>query len=1052
MDSISVTVTVTDAEDTPTFTSLEAVSVAENQVSTSYTAIATNPGLGTLVFSLSGGADQAAFNIDETSGALSFEVASDFENPVDADTNNEYLVDIDVSDGLGGSDSLSLTVTVTDAPEAPVFTSVTSVDVAEGQTDTGYTATATDEEGDDLTFSLSGGADQAAFSIDGASGVLSFAAALDFENPADANTDNEYLVQLSVSDGNEGVDTLSLAVSVTNVAEPPVLTSGTTSSAPENQTETGYTATATGEEGADLSFSLIGGADQADFSIDPDSGVLSFAVAPDFENPADENTDNDYVVEVSVSAGDAGSDSQTVTVSVTDEALLSVEVSYPTDGAELGGASQITVTGNVIDSEDGVVSNDDVQSLFVNDGMVTFEIDDPSRWSINEVAIIEGVNTIDVSLLPAVGDDEINVSQSVFSTTLTSLLEGPVGVVLDTTMNRAFVIDPVSDALIAIDLDNDGAQSLISDANMGDGQSFASPNDLELLDPNTALVIDSNLDALLSVDLTTGDRAVISQIAATAPEGMEVGTGPDFDNPRSVVLDPDEVANRVLVTDVGLGAVLAVDLTSGDRTTVSDDSDFELTEFGTGDAFQTPQEISFANATTLVVIDNGLDALFSVDIPTGDRTIISAMGTGTGMGFNNPQDVVVDGTTYYIADNGSDAIVSVIGMGAGMGNRTIFSDDTTGTGDVFDAPVDLALDTANDRVLVIDSGNADLVSVDLTDGETFGNRTRLTVEEELSAGTGPSFNNPRDIALDTDQSRLLVADAGQDALLAMDFSGTRTIISDNTDAGEPFVAPRSVVLDSANNRALVIDNALDALFEIDLSDGSRSILSQGTTGAATNTVAATDETGSGTEFNNPQDFVISADGTSIYVIDTSIDALLKVDLASGDREIVSQGEIAAGAGNSTGTGPDFDAPQYLVLDEANDRILVVDTGNTVNALFSVNLTDGTRAIISQGETAAGVGNNTGTGSDFSNPQAVALSPDGSMALVVDTNDVILVDLLNGGNREIISSDAIGAGPSITGGQGLVIDADNNRAFVSDTAEGAVFVIELDTGDRALSSK
>lgn len=98
--------------------------------------------------------------------------------------------------------------------QPPSFTSAASTTVPENSGGTIYTATATDPDGDGLTFSLAGGADQAAFRIT-AAGALSFAAAPDFEAPADADGNNIYLVSLGLSDGTTS-DTLGLTVTVTD--------------------------------------------------------------------------------------------------------------------------------------------------------------------------------------------------------------------------------------------------------------------------------------------------------------------------------------------------------------------------------------------------------------------------------------------------------------------------------------------------------------------------------------------------------------------------------------------------------------------------------------------------------------------------------------------------------------------------------------------------------------------------------------------------------------------------------------------------------------------
>ncbi|MBU2958958.1 SdrD B-like domain-containing protein [Paracoccus sp. 1_MG-2023] len=59
-------------------------------------------------------------------------------------------------------------------------------------------------------------------------------------------------------------------------------------------------------DGDTLSFSLAGGEDAALFEINPDTGVLTFKSAPDYENPADKNGDNLYKVIVAVDDGKGG--------------------------------------------------------------------------------------------------------------------------------------------------------------------------------------------------------------------------------------------------------------------------------------------------------------------------------------------------------------------------------------------------------------------------------------------------------------------------------------------------------------------------------------------------------------------------------------------------------------------------------------------------------------------------------------------------------------------------------------------------------------------------
>ncbi|MFM1951362.1 MAG: hypothetical protein RJA33_156 [Actinomycetota bacterium] len=118
--SQTVSVTITNVNETPTITAFASadsgsLSSAEN-ISSLYTVTATDVDAGTaFTYSLTG-TDAADFRIS-ASGVLSFVSAPDFEGPIDADTNNTYLVVTWVSDGTL-SDSQTVTITVTNVNES----------------------------------------------------------------------------------------------------------------------------------------------------------------------------------------------------------------------------------------------------------------------------------------------------------------------------------------------------------------------------------------------------------------------------------------------------------------------------------------------------------------------------------------------------------------------------------------------------------------------------------------------------------------------------------------------------------------------------------------------------------------------------------------------------------------------------------------------------------------------------------------------------------------------------------------------------------------------
>lgn len=100
---------------------------------------------------------------------------------------------------------------------APTITSTATPSVSEGNTAV-ITCTASNPDGLPLTWSITGGADASAFSIDSSSGALSFNSPPDYESPTDSGGNNVYNVDVQVSTGQMAA-TQSIAVTVTDVNE-----------------------------------------------------------------------------------------------------------------------------------------------------------------------------------------------------------------------------------------------------------------------------------------------------------------------------------------------------------------------------------------------------------------------------------------------------------------------------------------------------------------------------------------------------------------------------------------------------------------------------------------------------------------------------------------------------------------------------------------------------------------------------------------------------------------------------------------------------------------
>ena len=219
---------------------------------------ATDPDGDALTYSLGGSSD---FAIDTATGQISVAAGAS----IDYETTRSYAVTVSASDGLsasGGSDpavdtSITVTIHVIDVdepepkiqrietteestqpesssqPEAqaakpnspPSLDDLGVLEVAENSpagTAVGDPVTATDPDGDALTFAVSG-ADE--FTIDPATGQISVAAGAELDHESVSS----YEVTVSVSDGVDAAgnpdsaadDSADVTIAVTDVAEPP---------------------------------------------------------------------------------------------------------------------------------------------------------------------------------------------------------------------------------------------------------------------------------------------------------------------------------------------------------------------------------------------------------------------------------------------------------------------------------------------------------------------------------------------------------------------------------------------------------------------------------------------------------------------------------------------------------------------------------------------------------------------------------------------------------------------------------------------------------------
>ncbi|MCG9127098.1 cadherin domain-containing protein, partial [Candidatus Poribacteria bacterium] len=379
--SIPVTINITnideqDVNNAPVFTdgSSTTRSVQENTaagVNIGSPVDATDADADTLTYAISG-TDAASFDIVNTTGQIQTKASLDYE------TKSSYSVIVTATDTEDQSVTINVTINVTDVNEAPVFSSESIVlSIAENTAPgvaVGSPVTATDDDGDILTYSLSR-TDAQSFYIVNTTGQIQTDASLDYE------TKNSYSVTVTATDGDNATDTIDVTINVTDVTEigenvAPIFSDGesTTRSISENissGTNIGTPVTATDGDGDELTYTL-GGTDKASFSIDSTTGQLKT------EDDLDYETKSTYAVTVTAtdSSDLANTKSISVTINVTNVAEAPVFASDSINRSIAENTDEDVNIGSAISAIDG--DGDELTYTLSGDDASSFSLDSTS--------------------------------------------------------------------------------------------------------------------------------------------------------------------------------------------------------------------------------------------------------------------------------------------------------------------------------------------------------------------------------------------------------------------------------------------------------------------------------------------------------------------------------------------------------------------------------------------------------------------------------------------------------------------------------------------------
>ena len=666
--SSSVTISVNALQDPPTIDSDSTVSVDENN--TVVLSVSGNDvDEDTLVYSISGGSDGDLFQIDSSSGELSFLNKADFEQPSDSDTNNQYEVEVTVDDSNGNMVSQNLVITVTDK-DSIITLSNLSLDENSTGTNIGSLSSYIDDTSstDTVSYSVSGTGSELFEVVEGEL-KLKVDSSADFEilssyaltitaTSGTANTAFDFNITINdVNDSPSAIDLSSIGVS--EKIDGAVV--GTISTADQDTGDTHTYAI------SDDRFEII-------------DGSLKLKAGNTVE----------YVTEPSIAITITSTDSAGVEISQDFSILVgSIQLS----SNEFGENSDGAIVGTLSITDPDFTSN--VTYTLTGDDSDFFElVNNQLKLKDGNSADFETKATYNLTI--TADDDEANSASLDYTINVTNVNEQPTSITLGST---SFNENSLSETIgVVSTADVDSTDSHTYELSGADAESFEIvSSSLKLKDSISANYEVKNSYAITITSTDSGGLTASEDFSLTvndindAPSAIEVSNLQTDENSigallDSIVITDEDAASETysyeisgddadsfevvegqlkVKSDVSLDyetkASYSITLTATDSTNLSISKDLTITAtnlndndpiFTSASSFNLVENQNFVGTVTATDADGssnltysisgGDDAsLFSIDSSTGQLTLQSATSSITSTETPADQTIVV---------------------------------------------------------------------------------------------------------------------------------------------------------------------------------------------------------------------------------------------------------------------------------------------------------------------------------------------------------------------------------------------------------------------------
>ncbi|NRP16356.1 putative Ig domain protein [Marinobacterium sp. xm-a-152] len=916
-----------------------------------------------LVFSAGGSTFTATYSSGDGSDTLLFTAKA-----IDVDSNSIVLQSITGLSLVKGqtsvqplTDAVDQTVTglVIDN-SAPVLGAAQSIDVFENAdvADVLFTAEASDVSS--VTYSLTGDdADLFAISTDG---KVTLKESKDFETKQDVGSDNVYNVNVRATDEQNQFAEQALAITVKNVNEAPEITSDATVSVAENTQAVGYQATSGDVDANDSRIYSLEGADKDLFDIDENTGVLTFVAATgaDFEAKDSAAKDNDYKISVVVTDAGGLSDTQDLTVKVTDvneapeiTSATSVEVAENTQ------AVGYTATSSDVDANDTRTyslegADKDLFAIDPNTGVLTFVATTGANYEANGSAASDN----DYKITVVVEDAGKLTGSQALTVTVTDANEL---IVKDVTDDAVTLVtgQSVTDSLTSFFTDPEGDSLSISVDGAVSGLTFKDDGTIEG-QPDT--------DGIYTVEITATDNNggeqthTVEFTVVTAPVITAIASS------SGVVADGESIAISVTLTE-------AVDVTGTPELVFSAGGSTFTATYSSGDGSDTLLFTAKAiDVDSNSIVLQSITGLSLVKGQTSGQPLTDAVDqTVTGLVIDNSAPVLgaaqsidvfenadvadvlftaeasdVSSVTYSLTGDDADLFaISTDGKVTLKESKDFETKQDVGSDNVYNVNV-RATDEQNqfaEQALAITVKNVNEAPV-ITDA---GNEDSLVIDENSAAGAAVytvAAADPESVGIN------YVLSGADAASFVVSSNGEVTLASGVTVDAESSKTGYSLTLEARDTADATLKDTVDLTVTVTDVNEAPEITSATSVEVAENTQAVGyTATSSDVDANDTRTYSLEGADKDLFAIDPNTGVLTFVATTGANYEANGSAAsdndykitvVVEDAGKLTGsqalTVTVTDANELIVKDVTDDAVNLV-TGQSVTDSLTSFFTD-----------------------------------------------------------------------------------------------------------------